>query len=154
MRALDHQPFTDDERLVLERLEQLLASATSAKLLIESEERAIELSGAPFQLLQQIVHYMGEGKMFFVQEEEEILTTQEAADILHVSRPYLIKLLEEGQIPFTKVGLHRRIRFKDLRNYQKRRKMEQQAGLAEIARIGQELGLYDDFSPNPLIRNE
>jgi excisionase family DNA binding protein len=153
MRALDHQPFTDDEQLVLEKLEQLLANATSVKLLSESEEETIELSGTLFQLLQQIVHSMGEGKMFFVQEEEEILTTQEAADILHVSRPYLIKLLEEGEMPFTKVGLHRRIRFKDLRDYQKRRKEERRAALREMARISQELGLYDK-TDNPLINRE
>ncbi len=54
-------------------------------------------------------------------------------------------------MPFTKVGLHRRIRFQDLRNYQKQREAEQKAALKEIARISQELGLYDDLS-NPLIR--
>ncbi|HXR65046.1 MAG TPA: helix-turn-helix domain-containing protein, partial [Ktedonobacteraceae bacterium] len=82
-----------------------------------------------------------------------ILTTQEAADILHVSRPYLIKLLEEGEMPFTKVGLHRRIRFKDLRDYQKRRKEERRAALREMAHISQELGLYDT-TENPLINCE
>lgn len=153
MRALDHQPFTDDERLVLERLEQQLAHTTSARLFIASEESTIEFSGTLLQALRQIVHSMGEGKMVFVQEEEEILTTQEAADILHVSRPYLIKLLEEGNIPFTKVGLHRRIRFKDLRDYQKRRKEERREALREMGRISQELGLYDKIE-NPLINRE
>jgi excisionase family DNA binding protein len=154
MRALDHQPLTDDERREVKRLDQQLATATSAKLLIGSAEEAIELPGAVFQLLQQIVHQIGEGKMAIIQEIEEILTTQEAADLLHVSRPYLIKLLEEGEISFTKVGLHRRIRFQDLKAYQKKQEEKQEAALEEIARISQELGLYDDDLDTSIINGE
>jgi excisionase family DNA binding protein len=141
MRALDHQPFTDDERLVLEKLEQLLASATSAKLLIESEEATLPVG--VIQLLYQMVHHRGEGTMFFVRDEEEVLTTQEAANMLHVSRPYLIKLLEKGEIPFTKVGLHRRVRSHDVIEYLKRREEKEEEGLRKLAQLSQEYGLYD-----------
>lgn len=144
MRALDHQPFSDNEKRAIKKLDEHLAGATTASLLIGSAEEAIELPEIVFQLLRQIVHQMGEGKMVAIENIEEILTTQEAADMLRVSRPYLIKLLEEGKIPFTKVGLHRRIRFEDIRAYQRQREAEQEKGLQKLARISQELGLYDD----------
>ena len=143
MRALDHSPLTEEERLVLEKLEQALATATSAKVLIGHQEQAIELPGAVFQLLQQVVRHTGEGKMFFIQDKEETLTTQEAADILDVSRPYLIKLLETGKIPFVKVGTHRRIRANDLMSFKVQLEHEQDEVIAEMARLSQELGLYD-----------
>lgn len=142
MRALDHKPLTDDERSELKKLEQLLATATSAQLLIDGAKEAIELPDTVFQLLQQVVRYVGEGKMLYLQNEE-VLTTQKAADMLHVSRPYLIKLLENGEIPFTKVGLHRRIRHHDLVNYLKKRERREEEGLHELARLSQEYGLYD-----------
>jgi excisionase family DNA binding protein len=143
MRALNSQPLTDDERREVKKLDQLLETATSAKLLVGSAEETIELPGAVFQLLRQIVHQIGEGKMAIIQEVDEILTTQEAADLLYVSRPYLIKLLEQGEIPFTKVGLHRRIRFQDVVTYQEQRKQEQREALRELAELSQEFGLYD-----------
>ncbi len=67
------------------------------------------------------------------------MTTQQAANILNVSRPFLIKLLESGELPFTKVGTHRRIRFEDLMEY-KRRLAEQSAeAMNELARQVQSL---------------
>lgn len=66
------------------------------------------------------------------------MTTQQAANILNVSRPYLIKLLEKGELAFTKVGNHRRIRFEDLMVF--RQKMKQQAfkAMDELVKQAQE----------------
>jgi excisionase family DNA binding protein len=72
-----------------------------------------------------------------------LVTAQEAADILNVSRPFLIKLLEEEKIPFIKVGTHRRIRFSDLMDYKQRRDEKRERALEEIAQLSQELGIYD-----------
>jgi len=71
------------------------------------------------------------------------LTTQQAADILNVSRLFLVKLLEEGAIPYIKVGSHRRIRFKDLIIYREQRKVMRRRGLKELTQFLQEEGFYE-----------
>ena len=71
------------------------------------------------------------------------LTTQEAADLLNISRPYLIKLLEEGVIPCAKVGTHRRIRLNDAMAYKQRRDTERQVALDQVTELNQEMGLCD-----------
>ena len=72
------------------------------------------------------------------------LTTQEAADLLNVSRQYLVRLLEDGAMPFTKTGTHRRIRFGDLMAYKRARDATRRQGLKRLTRLSEELGLYDE----------
>jgi excisionase family DNA binding protein len=69
------------------------------------------------------------------------LTTQEAADLLNVSRPTLIRLLNEGKMEFHKVGTHRRVPFKSALGYKKRIDKERKAALAELVAYDQELGI-------------
>lgn len=93
-------------------------------------------------LLAQVLGYLASGEGVTVMPESAELTTQQAAEFLNVSRPYLIKLLETGKIPFRLVGTHRRVRFRDLRDYKNRDDLERQRAADDLTELSQELGLY------------
>lgn len=75
------------------------------------------------------------------------LTTQEAADLLGISRPTMVKLLDDGKLPFEQPGRHRRIRLDDLLTYRDERRRERGKALDELVRQTDELGLYDEEAP-------
>lgn len=86
---------------------------------------------------------MSEGKPISIVPIATEMTTQKAAEILGCSRPHLVKLLEEGKIPFTFIGKHRRVKFEDVMKYKKQLKDKQRQLLIEIMRADEEDGLYD-----------
>lgn len=93
-------------------------------------------------MLAQILGYLANGQGVQIMPDSAMLTTQQAADLLNVSRPYLIKLLEEGDIPFEKVGTHRRIRFEDLREYKRRDDQRRHDIVDKLTELGQEIDQY------------
>lgn len=133
---------SDSEQPALNQIKGVLNNGQSVPKLV-GPNYSIELPQSVFQVLRQIVFYMMRGRAIFIVPEDKQLTTQEAADTLGVSRPYLIKLLDQHKIPCFKVGLHRRILFGDLMRYKRARDAEREKALEEIAQISQELGLYD-----------
>lgn len=90
-------------------------------LLTDRHGNQTEIPEALFQYFARIVRLMSEQKAVVMVPEEEAFTTQAAADYLGVSRQHLVDLLEKGEIPHHKVGTHRRVTFKDLLSYEKRR---------------------------------
>ena len=111
--------------------------------LLDAEGDEIVLPAPVLQAFRQMIQYLAQGKAITVVPINKELTTQEAADILNVSRPYLVKLLEDGTIPFTRTGTHRRVRLDDLLDYKRRRDAERRVGLAQLTQMSQELGLED-----------
>lgn len=88
--------------------------------LVAPDGRRVELPGALFDVLREAVDAMREGKAVTIAPHDTVMTTQEAADYLGVSRPTLVKLLEQGLMPFTQPNRHRRVRLSDLLAYQER----------------------------------
>jgi excisionase family DNA binding protein len=132
-----------DAPLVRELDDALAKSFGRAKLRAPSGEE-IELPHSVFEVLVRVVHEMARGNAVRVLPVHAELTTQQAAELLNVSRPFLVGLLEEGEIPFRKVGSHRRVRLDDLLVYKDRRDRERKIALNELASESQELGLYED----------
>jgi excisionase family DNA binding protein len=85
----------------------------------------------------------GNNGLWVPREALEELTTQEAADILNISHTYLMTLLEQGDVPFIEVGVHRHIRLDDLIEYKKRRDAQREKAIAEMAQMCQDWGIYD-----------
>lgn len=75
--------------------------------------------------------------------ESSELTTKQAAEVLGVSRPFLIRVLEAGQIPFRKVGHHRRVLMQDVRAYKKTMQIKRRAALDELVKASEDMGGYD-----------
>ncbi len=86
---------------------------------------------------------MSQGKPFSIVPVATEVTTQKAAEILGCSRPHLVKLLEKGDIPFTIVGKHRRVKLEDVMNYKTRMKKVQKQHIIDMMRSDEELELYD-----------
>ncbi len=104
-------------------------------------ETALELTPELAHLLRNLLEPLARGEPVRVVPLEAELTTQEAAELLGVSRPHLVRLLEEGKIPFRKVGSHRRVRAKDLLAYLETSRKEWGKLLGQPFAEGQELGL-------------
>ncbi len=120
---LDRLP-SEDEIKSARQIESIVASQVeedgSTKLsfaLEEGEVQTVGLAPALTKSLLDVLSLISSRRGFFLIPVTEQLTTQQAADVLNVSRPFLVKLLEEGKIPFAKIGRHRRIRADDLHAY-------------------------------------
>ena len=107
----------------------------------QQQAHQIELPTSALRLLMDILAELAEGNAVKVVPVHAELTTQEAADLLNVSRPHLVKLLEDGQLPFHKTGKHRRVKFADLMQYKSAREQASEQAMAELAQQSQELGM-------------
>jgi excisionase family DNA binding protein len=145
--TLERQPIaaTEEERSTIAEVEEFLARqlATAAQLVGPSGE-TITLPASAFRVLRDVIHHLAQGNAVSTVPVQMELTTQQAADILNMSRQYLVQLLEKGEIAFHKTGTHRRIRYGDLMAYKAKRDSERRAGLRRLTQLSEELGLYDE----------
>lgn len=105
---------------------------------VQFNETHMVLPRHALELLRDLLAEMAQGNAVTIVPTHAELTTQQAADILNVSRPHLIKLLESGEIPFSHVGTHRRIRYQDLMAYKAERDRKSEEAMDELARQAQE----------------
>lgn len=117
------------------------AHPLSLRIAGERGEDTVELPALAADLLVEILQNMAAGSAVAVLRKETELTTQQAADFLNVSRPFLVGLLESGAVPFRKVGTHRRVRFDDLRAYKETTDDSRRQALDQLAADAQELDM-------------
>jgi excisionase family DNA binding protein len=96
-----------------------------------------------FEVLRDVVEAMAQGQAVAIAPVHQRLTTQETADLLGVSRPTVVKLLESGEIPFEQPGRHRRVRLADVLAYRERASAERRAALDRMVEIADEADLYE-----------
>ena len=139
------QPRNVDQpaiRSVDNMLSQAAIRSEQRPRLTAADGTEIDLPESVFQVLRQVVHILAQGDGVSIVPVHKELTTQQAADILNVSRPYLIALLDKGQIEYSRTGKHRRIQFGNLLAYKRKRDQERREQLAELTRLSEELGGY------------
>ncbi len=126
-------------------LKDVDAAESLVRIVIGEAEntRSIEIPFSAFRILKEVLREMAMGNAVTVAPREADLTTQQAADLLGVSRPYLVALLENGKMAFRKVGRHRRVALAELLHYQQTSALQQERALEEMVRLTEDLGLYD-----------
>jgi excisionase family DNA binding protein len=128
----------------MRRISEYLASNPDAEpieVLGEiGDDEALVVPRAVAALLAQVLGFLANGQGVQLLPDSAMLTTQQAADVMNVSRPYLIGLLEANAMPYKMVGTHRRIAFKDLMEYIRQDDQRRRQVLAELTELGEELG--------------
>ena len=153
MRSIANGPkraASDDSKTALETLRVLSTRAggpakEAVRLQFRSRTGVFQSVAVPsmaFELLLEILKQMAAGNLVTIVPLRKELTTYEAADILNVSRPFVIGLLEKGEIPFRKVGAHRRIPLSALLEYKRKTDAIRDEALDVLATQAQELKLY------------
>jgi excisionase family DNA binding protein len=146
MTVLEREPVQPmaDEESSLQELDRLFSERQfDDAALIGADQSPRRLPPSVVQALAGLVHELARGNAVTVVPVQAELTTQQAADLLNVSRPFLVKLLDSGEIPYHRTGTHRRVKAADLLEYRDRRRAARRAALAELTREAQAMGFYE-----------
>lgn len=114
---------------------------SQVRLVVEDDGEELVVPRSAVELLGRILAHMASGQGVSVVPAHAELTTQQAADLLNVSRPHLIGLLEAGEIGYRKVGKHRRVRASSLLEYMRADDRRRRAAADELSALTQEMGL-------------
>jgi excisionase family DNA binding protein len=140
-RVLSASPEEQPELAkVVDLLAHLDTTGARKTRLVGPEGESIVLPAAAFEGLKAIVTGLAQGMAMTLVPSGHELTTQQAAEILRISRPSLIRLLEDGTIPFHKVGTHRRIDVEDILRYRAARNEQRREALRRLTEISEEIG--------------
>lgn len=125
------------------QLARLMPDGAKSLQLVTDDNRheMITIPPGALRLMVDVLTQLGQGRSVTILPEKAELTTQEAADYLNVSRPYVVKLVETGKLPARVVGTRRRIAFADLVRYDEQNRTARRAALDELTALDRELGL-------------
>lgn len=149
----DRVELSDQDAELLVQASRLMSEAldrSEARTIALVEENAdgsdavrLEVPPATLRLLSEILALMARQQTFVLYPESSELTTKQAAEVLGVSRPFLVRVLEARAIPFRKVGRHRRVLMKDVLAYKQSMHVKRRAALDELVKTSEEMGGYD-----------
>ena len=131
----------ETEQAAVEKLEHLLKRGIPS--LVTANGEKLKLPASVYKALKRVVTLMADGKAVTLASENQAVTTQRAADILGMSRPFFIKLLETGAMAHHRIGNQRRVYLRDVLQYAHKREEERQAALNRLSRHAVEAGLYE-----------
>jgi len=140
-----------DQKAEVVALSRLLAGVAHARPkrphceLVGPKGQRIAIPESVFYVLTRVAEVLARGDAVTVVPTEKQVTTQQAADLLNVSRQYLVRLLDEGKIPFSRTGKHRRIRMEDVLRFKTKRDEERKAKLDELTALSESYGGYDEL---------
>lgn len=135
----------EEERSAIASIEEYLESKRGrAARLVGPSKDGVPIPSSLRRVLVAAARQLADGNGVSIMPVTAEVTTQQAADLLNVSRPFVVGLLDKGEIPFHKVGTHRRIRLRDLLAYRRRRDASRRAVIDRLATEAQELGIYEE----------
>ncbi len=142
------RPTKEEQRIAKESYLALSATLESLQTVnpeieIEETKEKIKIPLKALKLLATILKATSQGKPISIVPIATEMTTQAASELLGCSRPHLISLLETGEIPFIKVGKHRRIKYEDVAQYKAQMYSKQRKRIIEMMKMDEDLGLYD-----------
>lgn len=140
-----------EQRAAVGALFRLLEAAAHARRqrqacrLVGPSGEEMVIPESVFYVLERVAEVMSQGDSITVVPVGRQLTTQQAANLLNVSRQYVVRLLDEGRIPFTKTGKHRRVRIEDVLAFKKSRDRERKVALDELTQLSEDVGGYGEL---------
>jgi excisionase family DNA binding protein len=142
------KPTKEEQKVALESYNTLSVvlkalHSVNPEIEIEESEQKIKIPLSVLKLLVTILKATSQGNPISIVPIATEITTQAASEILGCSRPYLVSLLEKGEIEYIKVGRHRRLKYEDVISYKNSMKANQKALLIELMKGDEDLGLYD-----------
>jgi excisionase family DNA binding protein len=141
------RPSKEEQITAIGSYNALVATLNSIKsdnpeIEIEETKEKIKIPLEALKLFAKILEAMSQGNPISIVPIATEMTTQAAAEFIGCSRPHFVKLLENGEIPFTKIGRHRRVRFEDIAKYKEAMKKKQEDAIVRMMKSDEELGLY------------
>jgi excisionase family DNA binding protein len=151
-RLRRHEPVhaQREERADLAKLSSALHTAIDRDepryRLVGPSGDSLAIPEAVFYILARAVEVLDRGDAITLLPVGKEITTQQAADVLNISRQYLVRLLDEGKIPYTRTGKHRRLRVEDVLTFKRTRDQERGESLDELTRLSEQFGGYEELA--------